>query len=123
MYLLKFSKVSLFKIQNLLPAIFCRNFFLRSIYLQLVIIDVAFLHCTYREERSVWLELYLYFVSLFLSSFFFFFLVFSLADTNDSQDSRDGRGNHRFSCFPLPTTHKHLALLFTQSICNYQTYS
>ena len=67
--------------------------------------------------------------------FFFFFsflslLVFSLTATNDSQDSRDGRGNHSFSCFPLPPAHEHsfsssrfLPLLFNQSICNYQTDS
>ena len=65
----------------------------------------------------------------FLSFFLFSFLsVFSLTDTNDSQDRRDGRGNHYFSCSLLPPTNEHsfnssryLALIFTRSICNYQT--
>ena len=42
----------------------------------------------------------------------------------------DGRGNNYFSCFPLPPANEHsfnssrfLPLIFTRSICNYQTDS
>ena len=72
------------------------------------------------------------FLFFFLSFFFFFFFlsVFSLTNTSDSQDSWEGRGNHYFSCFPLPPAHEHwfslsrfLPLLFNQSIYNYQTDS
>ena len=66
----------------------------------------------------------------FLSIFFSFLSVFSLTDINDSEDRRDGRGNHYFSCFPLPPANEHsfnssrfLPLIFTRSICNYQTDS
>ena len=38
----------------------------------------------------------------FLSFSFLFLLVFSLTETNDSQDNKTRRGNHYFSCFPLP---------------------
>ena len=70
-------------------------------------------------------------VFFFLFSFcFIFLLVFSLIETNDSQGSREGRGNHYFSCFPLPPAHKHsfsssrfLPLVFNRSVCNYQTDS
>ena len=47
------------------------------------------------------------FFSFFLSFFFLFQSVLSLTGTNNSQDSRKGRGNHYFSCFPLPPAHEH----------------
>ena len=69
-------------------------------------------------------------ISVFFSFFLsrgFFLLVISLTDTNDSQDSREWRGNHYFSCFPLPFAHDYslsssrfLPLLFNWFICNYQ---
>ena len=73
-------------------------------------------------------------IRIFFHSFFLFFFLFlfafSLTDTNDSKDSRDEKGNHYFSCIPLPPVHIHslsssrfLPLVFNQSICNYQTYS
>ena len=71
--------------------------------------------------------------SFFLSFFLLFFLflsVFSLTDTNESKGSREGRGNHYFTCIPLPPAHRYsfsslrfLSLVFNQSICNYQTDS
>ena len=71
-------------------------------------------------------------------SVFFFFLSFSIGIffdrhytlTDDSNDRREGRGNHYFSCVPLPPAHKlsfsssrFLPLVFNQSICNYLTNS
>ena len=71
-------------------------------------------------------------------SVFFFFLSFSIGIffdrhytlTDDSNDRREGRGNHYFSCVPLPPAHKlsfsssrFLPLVFNQSICNYLTDS
>ena len=98
--------------------LFSRNVLLRSIYLQLLIIGVVFLHYTIRV-----LSVFFFFLSFFY--FFIFLSVFSLTDTNDS---REGRGNHYFSCFLLPLSHKYsfssswfLPLLFHRSICNYQT--
>ena len=56
--------------------------------------------------------------------------MFSLTDTNDSRDNRGGRGSHYFSCFLFPSAHEHsysssrfLPVLFSRSICNYQTDS
>ena len=70
------------------------------------------------------------FFSFFLSSYFLFLPVFSLIETNDSWDRWDGRGNHYFSRFPLPPANEYsfnstrfMLLIFTLSICNYQTDS
>ena len=70
------------------------------------------------------------FFSFFHSSYFLFLSVFSLIETNDSWDRRDGRQNHYFSRFPLPPANEHsfnstrfIPLIFTLSICNYQTDS
>ena len=108
MYLFKLSKVSLSKIQKLTPAIFCRNFFLRSIYLQLLIIEAVFYIIPNVRSISSGLCCIRIFLSFFPSFFFLLLLLFSLTDTNDSQDSRDGTGNHCFPCFPLPPAHEHL---------------
>ena len=67
--LLKFFLFSLLKILKLLLALFSRNFFVRSIYLELLIIGVVILHHIEREERLVWFVFYPYFYSFFLLSF------------------------------------------------------
>ena len=54
---------------KLLPALFSRNFLVRSIYLELLIIGVVFLHYIEREERLVWFVFYPLFYSFFLLSF------------------------------------------------------
>ena len=102
----------------------------RSIYLDLLIIGIVFWYYTQREVHSVWFVLYPYFFSFFLSSYFLFLPVFSLIETNDSWDRWDGRGNHYFSRFPLPPANEYsfnstrfMLLIFTLSICNYQTDS
>ena len=71
---------------------------------------------------------FVFFCVFFFVLFFVFLSVFSLSDTNDSKDNREGRGNHYFSCIPLPPAHKHsfgssrfLLLVSNQSICNYQS--
>ena len=59
----------------------------------------------------------------------FFYLYIPLHKLKISQDRMEGRGNHQFSCFPLPPAHEHLfspsiflPLLFHRSICHYQTH-
>ena len=129
MCLLRFWKIFQLKIYKLLPAFSSRNFRLRSIYLDLLIIRVVFLHYTWREERSVWFPFYPYFFS-FLLLCFLFLSVFFLTDTNDSQNYRKRRGSPYFPCFLLPPTPEHscsssrfIPLLFNRSICDYQTDS
>ena len=65
--------------------------------------------------------------SFFLSSFFYFLLVFSLTDASNSQNSRGWRENHDFSCFLFLPAYEHsftlprfLPFLFDRYICNYQ---
>ena len=70
-------------------------------------------------------------VFFFLSFLFFLFLsVFSLRTLNIHKMGREREQNNYFSCFPLPTANEHsfsslrfLPLIFTRSICNYQTDS
>ena len=77
---------------------------MRSINLEVLIIGVVYLRW---GAFSLVCVLFVFFSS-FLSSFFFLFLsVFSLTGTNGSQNSREERGNHCFSCFPLPPAHEH----------------
>ena len=57
------------------PNTFISNFLVRSIYLELLIIAVLFLHDIEREERSVWFVFYPYSFSFLL--FFFFYRYFS----------------------------------------------
>ena len=139
MYLLNFWKISLLKIQKLLPALFSRNFLLNSIYLELLIIGGSiftlylwlFCSCSYFTLYLWWV--FSLFCILFLFPFFLLFLfisIFSLTDTNDSHDSREGRGNHCFSCFFTSTasrtlicSSRFLTLLFNRCIFNYQTDS
>ena len=79
--------------------------------------------------RSVCLVCFLsVFFSLFLSPFFLFLSVFFSTDIDNSSDRREGRWNHYFSCFPLPpasefNSSSFIPLVFTRSICNYQTDS
>ena len=47
-----------------------------------------------------------FFLSLFVL-IFLFLTAFSLTDTNNSHDSKEERGNHYFSCFPLPPAYEH----------------
>ena len=68
-------------------------------------------------------------ISIFISFFFAFLLFLSVFSLTDTDGSWDGTGNNYFACFPLPPT-KHsfnwsrfLPLIFTQSICSYETYS
>ena len=72
-----------------------------------------------------------FFLSFFLACFFFFIFlsVFSLTAINDSQGCRERRGNHYFSCFPLPPAHEYsfgssrfLPLLLNGSICKNWIY-
>ena len=72
--------------------------------------------------------------SLTFFSFFLVFFSFSVGiflDRHQRFIRWNGRGNNYFSCFPLPATNKHsfnsprflLPLVFTRSICNFQTDS
>ena len=70
------------------------------------------------------------FFPFFLSFFFFFFYIGIFLGRHKRLIRWDGRGNNYFSCFPLPSANKHsfnlssfLLLIFTQSVCNYQTDS
>ena len=98
---------------------FSRNFLLKFIYLDLLIIRVV---CS--------ILVFFFFLSFLLAFFFLIFLsVFSLTAINDSQGCRERRGNHYFSCFPLPPTHEYsfgssrfLPLLLNGSICKNWIY-
>ena len=64
----------------------------------------------------------------FLTSFFSCSISIFLTYTNDSHDSRKRRGNHYFSCFPLPLAQEYsfssswfLPFLFNRTVCKYQT--
>ena len=102
-----FSILKDFSVENLLPALFSRNFLLRSIYHELLIIGVVFLHYTKREERSVWFLFYPYFFLSFFLLFFIFYWYFLWQTLKI----------HRIS------SPQFLPLLFNQSICTYQTDS
>ena len=97
---------------------FSRNFLLKFIYLDLLIIRVV---CS--------ILVFFFFLSFLLAFFFIFLSVFSLTAINDSQGCRERRGNHYFSCFPLPPAHEYsfgssrfLPLLLNGSICKNWIY-
>ena len=114
-----FQKFLWWKSRNYSQQFSLESFFLRSIYLQLLIIELVYLMGV--VFSLVWV------VSVF---FLPFLLAFFLADTTDSEHSRHVKENDCFVCFLLPPAHKHsfrsskfLPLLFSQSISNYQADS
>ena len=73
-----------FCVENLetAPSNFFSKFFWRSIYLQLLVIDVVFVHYTEPKEWSVW---FMYYPCFFFFLYFLLLLVFSLTNTNKVQ--------------------------------------
>ena len=61
---------------------FFLKIFWRSIYLQLLVIDVVFVHYTEPKEWSVW---FMYYPCFFFFIYFLLLLVFSLTNTNKVQ--------------------------------------
>ena len=123
MYHLRFWKISLLKIGKLLPAFFSRNFCLRSIYPELLIIGLIIYIIP--NVRSV--KFGLCSILIFFSFFLLFLSVFFLTDTNNSQITGKGEEFLNFLLFHFHqltnSSSRFLPLLFNRSICSYQTDS